>query len=188
VNKCSLKGTVMKFGLLHSKNKKPLLKKYGQLNMSDFEYCPIWIGCHVTDYNEPWYNETDEETFRPWKGLLPVSPENGVFLLITNFLLADGTVLQGFISPKKQGNSNNLIQSTQPQILHSTEQQIAFWFGCLVPPDDYINQIYFLLNKSHKEIFPIKFEAKANLSTGITSGTIWGFYYLNKNCEICLKK
>ena len=42
---------------------KPGLKQFGELVPADFERHPVWIGCHVADYEEPWYEETDEETF-----------------------------------------------------------------------------------------------------------------------------
>jgi hypothetical protein len=46
----------------------PELKQFGDLTVDDFARCPAWISCHVQDYDEPWYDETDEETFRPWTG------------------------------------------------------------------------------------------------------------------------
>jgi hypothetical protein len=26
---------------------------------------PVWVSCHSVDYDEPWYDGTNEETFRP---------------------------------------------------------------------------------------------------------------------------
>jgi hypothetical protein len=47
---------------------KPELRQFGSLTAEDFERIPVWLACHVADYDEPWYDETDEETFRPWSG------------------------------------------------------------------------------------------------------------------------
>ena len=49
---------------------KPELKQFADLTPTDFERHPVWIACHAEDYAEPWFNETDEETFRPWMGAL----------------------------------------------------------------------------------------------------------------------
>jgi hypothetical protein len=44
---------------------RPELKQFGDLTPADFERHPGWIGCHTADYDGAWYDETDEETFRP---------------------------------------------------------------------------------------------------------------------------
>lgn len=45
---------------------KPELKQIGALSLSDFLRHPVWVGVHTRDTDEPWYDETDEETYRPW--------------------------------------------------------------------------------------------------------------------------
>ena len=47
---------------------KPELKSSGELSQVDFVRHPVWTNCHVADYDEPWYDDTDEETFRPFFG------------------------------------------------------------------------------------------------------------------------
>jgi hypothetical protein len=42
---------------------KPELKQFGDLSHTDFERHPAWVACHAEDFAEPWFNETDEETF-----------------------------------------------------------------------------------------------------------------------------
>ena len=39
----------------------------------DFATHPVWVSCHSVDYDEPWYDGTDEETFRPWLSEIPVA-------------------------------------------------------------------------------------------------------------------
>ena len=80
--------------------RKPNLKQFGDLTPADFVEHPVWASVHTLDYDEPWYDETDEETFRPWIGELPVSPEDGMFLVRAKLTLADGRVLDGFITPQ----------------------------------------------------------------------------------------
>jgi hypothetical protein len=60
---------------------KPELKQFGDLTPADFERHPVWIACHWEDEGEPWYDETDEATFRPWTGALPAAPSEGMFLV-----------------------------------------------------------------------------------------------------------
>jgi hypothetical protein len=59
---------------------KPELKQFNDLTPADFQRHPVWIACHTEDFAEPWFNETDEETFRPWIGALPVGPSDGMVL------------------------------------------------------------------------------------------------------------
>ena len=50
----------------------PVLKQFGDLSPRDFADHRVWVACHVEEYDEPWYEGTDEETFGPWNGRLPV--------------------------------------------------------------------------------------------------------------------
>ena len=71
--------------------KRPILKQFGNLTPSDFSQHPVWVNVHVIDYEEDWYNETDEETFRPWDGNLPADPSETMFLVKARLTLADGS-------------------------------------------------------------------------------------------------
>ncbi len=77
----------------------PSLKQFIELTRDDFDRSPIWVGCHTADYDESWYEETDEETFRPWSGRLPVDPVDGMFLVRATASLHDGTSLVAFLTP-----------------------------------------------------------------------------------------
>jgi hypothetical protein len=59
----------------------PLLKRFGDLTPADFESHPVWVSCHSADSEEPWYDETDEETFRPRQDALPADPSEGMLLV-----------------------------------------------------------------------------------------------------------
>jgi hypothetical protein len=77
----------------------PEFKQFGDLVQSDFERYPVWIGCHTVDGDEPWYDETDEETFRPWNGSLPTGPSEGMLLVRATMEFADGTLYLGSSRP-----------------------------------------------------------------------------------------
>src|SRR5215475_9468923 len=76
---------------------KPELKQEGDLTQADFERFPVWIGVHNYDSDEePWYEESDEETYRPWTGPLPFAEEKGIALVATTFQFADGSIYAGY--------------------------------------------------------------------------------------------
>ena len=77
----------------------PELRQFGDLSPADFDRHPVWVNCHGADDGEPWYEETDEETFRPWTGALPVSQADGMFLVRAQLELRDGGRFRGFITP-----------------------------------------------------------------------------------------
>jgi hypothetical protein len=106
---------------------KPELKQFGDLLPADFDRHAVWINCHFSDYEEPWYEETDEETFRPWNGLLPVSPADGMLLVRAVLVLADGTRFPGFVTPASREED---LGTQQPQIFIG-QRQFGFWGGVL---------------------------------------------------------
>jgi hypothetical protein len=104
---------------------KPELKQFGDLSPADFERHPVWIACHTEDFAEPWFNETDEETFRPWTGPLPVGPSDGMLLVHAIFELHDGSYHDGFLTPAfKEGE----IGALHPHLFVG-DQSFGFWGG-----------------------------------------------------------
>jgi len=92
--------------------------------MADFEHHPVWVSCHVFDYDEPWYDDTDEETFRPWLEPLPVDPSKTTFLARASFRLADGREFGGFVTP-----SSSLDLGLQQPSIDVGGRFFAFWGG-----------------------------------------------------------
>lgn len=160
---------------------KPLLKQFGDLTRIDFADHPVWIQCHVVDYDEPWYDETDEETFRPWTGPLPVVPED-MLLVRAKLTLADGRVFQGFITPRHMREPLNL-GIVQPQLFLPSGKRCDFWDGMFRRPAEDRHAIYLELGHDPKAIFPIEFAAENGLVTGRVSGSIPGFCWL-RNGEV----
>jgi hypothetical protein len=169
---------------------KPLLKQFMELRATDLEAYPVWVNCHTIDYNEPWYDETNEETFRPWTKKIPVDPDEAMFLIKSDFTLVDGTRLQGFITPVADGDKDiiKILDIIQPFIFGPKGEFIQIWFGRSSCSEEKVRGVYSLLEKKPGDVFPIKFEATAGLANGRTSGIIPGFCYLEKSGEICIKK
>jgi hypothetical protein len=166
---------------------KPLLKQFGNLTLSDFVQHPVWVNCHVIAYGKPWYNETDEETFRPWDGNIPADPGETMFLVKGQLILADGTEYDGFITPQ-QGPSEPDLSIIQPYLFAKSEKALSFWFGMFEPSRKEINRFYETFGKNAEQVFPIRFRAVDGLAKGIVEGTIPGFCRKGKNNEIIVEK
>ena len=90
---------------------RPVLRQFGDLTEDDFRRHPIWIACHGEDADEPLYDDTDEETFRPRPGVLPADPAEGMLVVRATARLRDGTRLSGFLTP---GVKSTSLGTTQP--------------------------------------------------------------------------
>ena len=151
---------------------KPELKQFGELSPADFQRHPVWIACHTEDFAEPWFNETDEETFRPWTSALPVGPSDGMSLVRATFELHDGSRHDGFLTPaSKEGDLGTL----QPHLFVSGKS-FGFWGGMAGVRPDRRTALYEALGKGPEALFPIRFSTDADLATGVAAGQIDGFY------------
>lgn len=153
---------------------KPELKQFGDLARKDFERHPVWIGCHTADYDEEWYDDTDEETFRPWTGDLPVGPSQGMLLVAATLELCDGSKHAGIVTPAD--NSGDL-GTQQPQIF-AGDRWYGFWGGIVGVALEERQALYAALEKTPEEIFPLRFRVDSSLAAGQTSGHVEGFYRL----------
>jgi hypothetical protein len=149
----------------------PELKQYVDLTVADFERHPVWIGCHIADYDEPWYEQTDEETFRPWTGGLPVDPSEPMLLVRATIELHDGSRHPGFVTPSLDDGD---IGSQQPQIFVAG-QRFGFWGGILGVDATERQAFYTAVGRNAGDVFPARFFFDPGLATGV-SGTVEGFY------------
>ncbi|PID55762.1 hypothetical protein CSB45_14605 [candidate division KSB3 bacterium] len=96
--------------------------------------------------------------------------------------------MSGFITPDKpvESDSNIDLGLVQAQIFMPNGKIMDFWFGVLTPTKEMISDFYKELDKSHQDVFPMRFEVIENLSTGISSGSIHGFCSSGENDEIKL--
>ncbi len=148
----------------------PGLKQFGDLTREDFERHPVWVGCQTVDYDEPWYDDTDEETFRPWNGVLPADAAEGMLLVGAVLELRDGTKCAGFVTPSV-GEPDLGVQ--QPQIF-AGGRRFAFWGGVAGTPESERHELYAALGKTPEQVFPVRFRADSGLTTGVADGEIPG--------------
>ena len=151
---------------------KPELKQFGDLSREDFDRHPVWIGCHTADYDKPWYEDTDEETFRPWTGKLPADAPEGILLVKATFELVDASRHAGFITPALGPDD---IGTQQPYIFVG-DQCFGFWGGIVGVSIGERQSLYAALGRKPDEIFPLRFSIDPTLAAGDTSGQIKGFY------------
>jgi hypothetical protein len=147
----------------------PELKQFGELEPEDFQRHPVWIGCHTADYGKPWYEDTDEETFRPYDGTFPADPSEGILLVRAVIELSDGSRYPGFVTPGLG------LGTQQPQVFVG-DSVFGFWGGIAGIPEPSQRELYAALGKSPDEIFPVRFAADVGLVTGRPAGQIEGFY------------
>jgi hypothetical protein len=159
---------------------KPELKQFRDLTAADFRRHRVWVHVHIIDYDEPWYNDpgVDEETFRPWLGDLPVWAGDAIYLLSAQMTLADGRVLEGFVSPESDGDKPDM-GLTQPNVFLPSGRRCAFWNGVVKRPEQ-LRPFYAELGKDPRAIFPIRYKAADGLAKGRTEGVIPGFCWLSE--------
>lgn len=158
---------------------RPLLKQFGDLTEKDFEKNMVWISVHTEDCDAPWYDETDEETFRPWLGELPVLPQGGMFLVRAILELHDRTRFPGFVTPMNRRLKPHL-GTMQPNLFLPNGKVHSFWSGIVGWEKAAIQAFYKILGKQPYEIWPIRFDAIEGLTTGCASGQIPGFCSIKK--------
>jgi hypothetical protein len=162
----------------------PLLVQFGDLTSEHFAAHSVWAACHSFDYDEPWYGDTDEATFRPWDGALPVDPNDGMFLVRAAFRLADGTELPGFATPADGNGAEQTLGLIQPHVFLPDGQQLGFWLGMFGEPRAEADALYAALAKDAAAVFPISFDLPGALSAGISGGRITGFYTVPDGADV----
>ena len=150
----------------------PELKQFADLGQSDFDRHAVWIGCHTADSGEPWYDDTDEETFRPWNGPPGPGPSEGMLLVRATLELADGTRFPGFVTPAFDDDDLGI---QQPQIFVGG-RIYGFWGGRAGVSLPVRQAFYAALGKTPEAVFPLRFTVATGLATGFVSGEVLGFY------------
>src|SRR6266496_1196789 len=138
-------------------------KQVYELTLSDFKEFPVWEFA----LDEEGEEGQDEATVRPFGLKVPLDPSEGMFVVQAEFLLADGTKMQGYLSPAPQNELGHL----QPIIITKTDQ-ISFWSGIRRPSQESINSSYNSLGKSPEQIFPLVFKTNVDLLGGTIEGVI----------------
>lgn len=154
--------------------KKPVLKQFADLSAKDFETHPVWVACHTVDHDESWFDPHDEDTFRPWTGTLPVDPADGMFLVRATMTCADGTPLGGFVTPADLDSGEDL-GLIQPHVFVG-DRPCGFWCGVVEVPAERKAAFYRALGKDAARVFPLQYAPLAELTAGVASGVLMGFY------------
>jgi hypothetical protein len=136
-----------------------------------FEEHPVWIACHVEDFGEPWYDDTDEETFRPWTGNVPIESGESMFLVVAKGTLADGSTFDSFLTPS--GDDGDLGQS-QPHLFVDGIAYV-FWTGILGTNSTVVDAFYSDICRTAGEVFPIRFSVAPSFVHGGTEIDVPGF-------------
>jgi hypothetical protein len=163
----------------------PLLVQFGDLTMEHFADDPVWVACDSVDHDEPWYAETDAETFRPWGGPLPVDPIDATYLVRADFTFRDGERLPGFVSPvMPDAPSDLMLGALQPHVFVPTGECVALWLGMVGDAAAAARMLYASTARSAREIFPIAVSARAGLARGSCSAVLTGFYTIDDSLAV----
>jgi hypothetical protein len=149
----------------------PTLKQFSELSGGDFDVHPVWVACHTVDHEAPWYNDTDEETFRPWTDALPVDPADGMFLVRAAVTFADGSEAEGFLTPAFEAGD---MGTMQPHVFVGN-RMFGFWGGMFGVRPEVQSEFLELIAKSAYQIFPIRFRGHPGLSKGAVDAEVPGW-------------
>jgi hypothetical protein len=188
----------------------PLLKDQCFLTEIDFRRYPVWVRVQDYDRDEYWFQDSTEQTYRPWDGLLPLEPDSQFpfVLLAASFRLSSGECYPGYFQPAteewdtplqprntKDGTFAKPLQwsvrhgGTLLSILalHSPVVFIgdkAYDFHLRRDPETRKKSVldfYTAVGKRPDEVFPVEFSAAPALFRGIVSGRLDGFYTFPPN-------
>jgi hypothetical protein len=112
----------------------------------------------------------DEETVEPRPDLDRADPAEGMFIVRTEFVSADGTRFDGYASPNEEPQP----PYTQPTIVTAVGH-VGFWFGAVAPTSDRLVACYRLLGKTAAELFPVNYRALADHGGARLEGEIAAF-------------
>lgn len=184
---------------------RPEMKPFENLSQRDFERAKVWVYVRYHDQDEPWFEEADERTVRPWTGPLPFvcSSQFGFGFVSASFELADGTTYPGYFAPvredwdtplpprkMKDGNFTKPHQWSArrggtPLSVLALHKPIIFLQS---QPFDFrlrrdverrkldIQNFYSAVGKPPHAVFPVRFEADAGLANGVIAGLMHGFF------------
>ena len=156
-------------------------KQVYELTPEDLATHPVWQFALDEECEEG----QDEATVRPVDE--PLDPGEGMSIAKAEFTLNDGTVLVGFLSPSVPNlpklfhfEGDDGSSESQPSIV-TTEGHVMFWHGVIKPMPEAVAESYRILGgKSAEEVFPVKFQTVAQITTGEIAGEIRGFMYVEK--------
>lgn len=146
-------------------------KQVYELTLEDLRRHPVWEFKREEGGARP----QDESTVQPHKNSGPLDPAERMFVVRAHFTLADGTILQGYLTPPVRGREG--LDSLQP-IIVTEHGQVRFWCGTAVPDAKRLSRSYAFLGKLAGQVFPVRFESGVELAGGPARGSLPGFLVL----------
>jgi hypothetical protein len=143
-------------------------KQVTDLRSDDLAQFPVWEFA----LDEEGVEGQDEETVRPRPDLDRADPAEGMFVVQAEFVAADGTRFEGYVSPDEDAE----VSFTQPTIV-TAEGQVRFWFGGVPPRRDELEAAYRTLGKTAAELFPLRYRGLAEHGGGALEGEIPAFMH-----------
>jgi hypothetical protein len=144
-------------------------KQVTDLLPDDLARYPIWEFA----LDEEGEEGQDEETVKPRPDLDRADPADGLFIVRTEFVVADGTRFDGYASPHEDA----YLGYTQPTIV-TADGQVRFWFGGVPPRPGKLEASYRILGKSAPEVFPVRYRALVEHDGAPLEGEIGAFMHL----------
>lgn len=147
-------------------------KPVNELTASDFVANPVWEFA----LDEEGEEGQDETTVRPYPVSGQLDATEGMFVVRARFALADGTQMQGYLTPPTPEDPS--LGTLQPIIL-TPHGQVMFWWGSISPEPALVAESYSRLGKaSPAEVFPVSYESAVPLKGGNVYGEVPGFLVL----------
>jgi len=120
----------------------------------------------------------DEATVRPRPDLRRADPGEGMFVIRAEFVTADGTRFDGFVSPHEEAS----VAYTQPTIV-TNAGQVNFWFGLIAPGPGGVEGAYRTLGKSAAELFPVRYRALVEHGGAVLAGELPAFLHYRSRAD-----
>src|SRR2546426_6168227 len=92
------------------------------LTLADLEKYPVWEFA----LDEEGEEGQDEATVRPYEVSQALDPSHGMFVVRASFTFADGSKMDGYLTPPVQGNDT---PGTLQPVIVTTAGQVGLWCG-----------------------------------------------------------
>ena len=146
-------------------------KQVYELTLDDLSTFPVWEFA----LDEEGEVGQDEATVRPSEFSGALDPSGDMFIVRASFTLADGSEMQGYLTPPVQGDES--LGTLQP-IIVTAHGQVGFWRGIMSPSPEHLAQSYRWLGRDAKSVFPLRFESQVEVVGGPIRGSLAGFMVL----------
>jgi hypothetical protein len=149
-----------------------LRKQVYDLTLSDLESCPVWEFAS----DEEGGPGQDEATVRPYEEAPPITGHGGLIVRAA-FVLADGSRLCGYLSPKPE--TLRTLGYLQP-VMICDKGQVNVWNGIRQPSEADMARDLSKLGRCLDAVFPVQFRTDVEIIGGPIFGELPGFLFLDR--------